>query len=117
MAHTTRRQFMTKAAAATAGIAALTLAAPARADGHARTHQVAIKGFTFQPAQLTIQAGDTVTFVNEDGAPHTATANNRSFDTGRLTRGQSASLRFDQPGRYAYFCEIHPMMKALLVVE
>ncbi|MEO1639655.1 MAG: cupredoxin family copper-binding protein [Pseudomonadota bacterium] len=83
----------------------------------AETHIVNIQGFAFEPATLTIAAGDTVTFVNQDGAPHTATANNGSFDTGRLSRGQEASLTFNSAGTYDYFCEVHPNMTATLIVE
>ena len=41
--------------------------------GHAATHTVTIRNFAFEPATLTVAAGDTVTFTNADGAPHTAT--------------------------------------------
>ena len=62
------------------------LSLPARAA----THQVAIRGMAFEPATLTIAIGDSVTFTNEDSAPHTATATNGAFDTGRLGRGDAA---------------------------
>ncbi|CTQ50306.1 cupredoxin domain-containing protein [Jannaschia donghaensis] len=117
MSTTTRRQFLqTSLIGGAAALAATTVGRIAQADGHAQAHTVTIKGFTFQPAQLTINAGDTVTFVNGDGAPHTATATNRSFDTGRLGRGASATLQFGAAGRYDYFCEIHPRMKGVLTV-
>jgi plastocyanin len=92
-------------------------ASAALADGHATTHTVTIEGFAFAPATLTISEGDTVTFVNQDGAPHTATANNGAFDTGRLSRGQEASLTFTAAGTFDYFCEVHPNMTATIVVE
>lgn len=105
----TRRQFTTTCLAASL----LPLAAgPARAA----THQVTIKSMKFKPASLTIAAGDKVTFVNQDNAPHTATAKDGSFDTGKLTKGQSATMTFGQPGAFAYFCQVHPMMKAAITV-
>ncbi|MEM7641865.1 MAG: cupredoxin family copper-binding protein [Pseudomonadota bacterium] len=81
----------------------------------AATHVVQIKGFTFQPARLEIAAGDSVTFVNADGSAHTATG--RGFDTGRLARGQQASLTFDRPGSYDYICEVHPAMRGRITVR
>lgn len=85
---------------------------------HAQTtHTVTISNFAFEPSTLTIAAGDAVRFVNQDGAPHTATARNGSFDTGRLGRGEQAALRFSGAGTFDYFCEIHPRMTATLIVQ
>lgn len=89
------------------------LAIPARA---ATTHTVEIKGFSFSPATLTIAAGDTVTFVNKDAAPHTASDRGGAFDTGRLKKGQSAQITFSSKGKFNYFCRVHPRMKATLSV-
>ncbi len=114
MLNLSRRAALTLALTAAAVPLAATIA---HADGHATTHQVTIKNFSFEPANLTINAGDTVVFTNEDGAPHTATANNGSFDTGNLRRGQNASLTFSAAGTYAYFCEIHPNMKGSITVN
>lgn len=84
---------------------------------HAASHTVRITNFTFEPANLTIAAGDSVTFVNEDSAPHTATADSGAFDTGNLGRGQSATLTFNGGGSFAYFCQIHPRMRGTLTVS
>ncbi len=108
-----RREFLTLTACA-ATIPALAI--KARADGHATTHTVRITNFTFEPANLTINAGDSVTFINEDSAPHTATADNGAFDTGTLQRGQSATLTFNGAASFPYFCAIHPSMRGSLTV-
>ena len=100
-----------------AAVALPALAAQAIADGHATTHTVTISNFAFSPANLTIKAGDTVMFTNEDSAPHTATADNGGFDTGNLSRGQSASLTFNAAGTFSYFCAIHPRMKGSITIE
>jgi plastocyanin len=50
---------------------------------------VSIQGFAFHPGSMTVNVGDTVTWTNQDSAQHTATANDGSFDTGTLRRGQS----------------------------
>lgn len=78
---------------------------------------VTITGFAFQPADLTIAAGSTVTFVNKDGAPHTATDKQGAFDTGRLARGKGAKITFSTAGKFAYLCEIHPSMTGTITVN
>lgn len=82
-----------------------------------QTITVTIKNFTFEPALVTASAGDTVVFVNEDGAPHTATATGGAFDTGNLASGESGSVTLVHAGTYEYFCAIHPAMKGTIVVE
>ncbi len=99
------------------GVAALpVLASAARAAGHAN-HMVEIKGGKFSPATLKMQAGDKVTFVNLDGAPHTATANNGSFDTGRLNKGEEATVTIANAGTHSYICKIHPRMKGQIIAS
>ena len=114
MTNPTRRQ--TLRFAATAAFALPLMASRAIAASHATAHTVTIKGFAYSPAELTIAAGDTVMFVNEDSAPHTVTADGGGFDTGRLSRGQSAGLSFPSAGSFPYSCTIHPRMKALITV-
>lgn len=106
----TRRQLLRRAAGATVALPALAVAA------RAATHQVAIQGFGYSPASIIIAAGDTVVFTNNDGAPHTATADSGAFDTGRLNRGASAQLTFSTPGTYTYFCTFHRNMKGTITV-
>lgn len=86
------------------------------AMAHAADHTVTITDFAFQPASLTIAAGDTVTFVNKDGAPHTATQKG-GFDTGRLKRNQEAALSFNTAGTFDYFCNFHRKMTGQIVVK
>ncbi|MDC9825601.1 cupredoxin family copper-binding protein [Devosia sp. ZB163] len=82
----------------------------------AADHTVTIKDMKFAPAALTIAAGDTVTFVNQDSAPHTATAQG-AFDTGPMNPGQGVKLTFSAPGDFAYICAIHPSMKGNIKVQ
>ena len=84
----------------------LALAFPALAANH----DVTIQGMKFSPANIEVNAGDTITFTNKDSAPHTATASDGSFDTGRLGKGDSAKVTV-AAGSHAYICKIHPMMK------
>ncbi len=77
---------------------------------------VTIVDFAFNPATTTIHVGDTITWTNTGSQPHTATANNHSFDTGILNKGQSASHTFTQAGTFSYYCTVHPYMHGTIVV-
>lgn len=78
---------------------------------------VTIQNYAFSPATLTVNVGDKVTWTNMDSAPHSATADNNSFDTGVLENGQSGSVTFTKAGTYTYHCSVHPMMKATVIVQ
>jgi len=75
-----------------------------------------IKDFKFNPTPAKIKAGDRVTFINDDDEAHTATAEDKSFDSEGLDGGRSWQHVFSKPGTYKYFCELHPYMKAVIVV-
>ncbi|HVE67367.1 MAG TPA: cupredoxin family copper-binding protein [Solirubrobacteraceae bacterium] len=78
---------------------------------------VSIEDFAFAPRTITIDVGDTVTWTNRDSAGHTATADDGSFDTGVLNRGQSGAHTFDEAGTFAYHCDPHPNMQGTVVVR
>jgi plastocyanin len=63
--------------------------------------------FLFLPSSITIPAGTTVTWINDERAKHTATADDGSFDSGDQSLGQRYSLTFDEPGVHPYFCRYH----------
>lgn len=78
---------------------------------------VAISDFKYTPAAITIAAGDSVRFVNHDQEAHTVTASDgRSFDSEGLDVGGTWTHQFSKPGRYAYYCELHPYMKGTIIV-
>lgn len=84
----------------------------------AATAQDTIKNFAFSPNPITIQVGDTVTWTNQDSAPHTATSDTPGlFDTGQIQQNQSKSITFTQAGTFTYHCSVHPNMKATLIVQ
>jgi plastocyanin len=93
--------------AAAASLPALTATA-------ATNHNVTIQAMKFAPADLKVALGDTVTFTNMDNAPHTGTARDGSFETGRLSRNQSAKVTIAAAGDHAYFCKVHPSMKGVI---
>jgi plastocyanin len=80
-------------------------------------HAVTIANFAFDPPTLSVAAGTTVTWTNNDTSPHTVTADDGSFDSGNLNPGQSFTFTFAQGGTFAYHCNYHPNMKASIVVQ
>jgi plastocyanin len=81
---------------------------------------VDISGFQFQPASITVQVGDTVTWTNSDSTAHTVTSTTgapEAFDSGNLTQGDTFSFAFMQAGTYPYRCEIHTSMTGEVVVQ
>lgn len=101
------------AAVGTAG----TLLLPAPAGAAAR-HQVMIMNFTLSPNALTVRAGDTITWTNHDEAPHDVVSSSGPavFRSPLLEKGQSWTQTFTAAGSYAYYCGVHPDMRAQLVV-
>ena len=79
--------------------------------------KVAIADFAFDPETISVDAGTKVTWTNSDDATHTATADDGSFDTGDLDKGDSKSITLKEPGTYTYFCRFHPFMKATVEVQ
>jgi plastocyanin/uncharacterized membrane protein YozB (DUF420 family) len=69
---------------------------------------VPMANFVFNPKDIIIPVGTTVIWVNQDGAPHTATADDGAlFKSDLLSKGQSFKHSFDQVGEFAYYCELH----------
>ena len=88
---------------------------PAPADLE-RSVKVEIVDFAYDPEPARVATGGKVTWQNMDAAPHTATADDGSFDTGTLEEGKLGSESFKKAGTYAYFCEIHPDMRGSVEV-
>lgn len=82
----------------------------------AATHVVSITDGAFSPATLTIAAGDTVTWRNDDDRPHTVTAGDGSFDSGNLDPGQTFTMTFASARSVGYVCAYHDDMTATLTV-
>ena len=77
---------------------------------------VQVVDFAFEPGMLTVPAGATVTWTNAGSRTHTVTADDGSFDSGRLDPGEQFSQTFDQPGTFTYHCGFHPEMQGSIVV-
>jgi plastocyanin len=78
---------------------------------------VSISGMSFSPSAYTVKAGTTVTWTNNDGVPHTVTADDNSFDSGSLAAGEKWTYTFSTAGTYAYHCNFHSGMNAKVVVN
>jgi len=90
--------------------------APAPSGEAVRAAKVRIVEFFYDPDPVTIQVGGKVIWQNEDPEPHTATADEGSFDTGTIEEGKIKSETFKEAGTYSYFCEIHPAMHGTVEV-
>jgi plastocyanin len=78
---------------------------------------VEISGYAFAPASLTVAVGSRITFTNHDATAHTATSNQRAFDTGTVKPGHSATVTLRKPGTYTYYCQFHAFMHGTVIVK
>lgn len=99
---------------AMAVIMVLLCAAVGFAQDVSRTAQVAIKNYAFQPGDVTIARGGTVTWTNQDNVKHIVAFG--SDVSPQLGMGQTYSKMFNQPGTFDYMCNIHPSMKGRVTV-
>jgi plastocyanin len=78
---------------------------------------VQMSGMSFSPATLTVSAGTTVTWKNDDTMAHTSTSDTGAWDTGNLAPGASKTTTFATAGTFAYHCAYHAGMKGTVVVQ
>ena len=78
---------------------------------------VTIQNFAFQPANLQVKVGTTVTWTNNDTAPHTVTFRDSSLtSSSTLRHGDVYSYTFTKAGTFSYYCDFHPYMVGQIVV-
>ncbi|HME82314.1 MAG TPA: cupredoxin family copper-binding protein [Candidatus Eremiobacteraceae bacterium] len=77
---------------------------------------VTIVNYAFKPASITVLAGTTVEWRNDDSVSHTATSSNGAFDSQNLDHGGVYKFTFNKPGTYQYICSYHPQMVGTVVV-
>jgi plastocyanin len=110
-----------KSIAAVGGLLFLALlgfgAVSGRADCPAPLVQVLALDSGFVPRTLTVRAGTTVMWLNEDGLPHTVTSSEGAFASQALKPNEMYSFRFDAPGTYAYFSGFRPEFIGKIVVR
>ena len=100
-------------------VASLSLAARTAlaAPVETKATKVSIVNFQFTPAEVTIAPGESVTWVNDDGAPHGLEYHDGVAGNDLLLPGASYNRRFDQPGTYDYNCSVHPYMTGRVIVR
>lgn len=95
-----------------AAVAAAATSACAADVQPVRTHVVEIRQFAFLPETVSVSPGDTIRWVNRDPVPHTATASNGSWDSGRLEAESEWVMVVGGAAAGDYVCAYHPNMKA-----
>lgn len=104
------------------GAAPVPTASPPGVPAAAAAAAITAQGFTFKPDALQVSAGTTVTWTNNDSAPHTATSGTPAAKDGRFRgdlggSGGKFSFTFAQAGTFGFFCEIHTDMKGTITVR
>ena len=89
----------------------------AAGEAATNTATVNIDNFAFAPATLTVTAGATVTWKNEDDSPHRIGDKNGTFKSAALDTDDTFSHTFAAPGEYPYICTIHPYMVGKIIVK
>lgn len=94
--------------------------------GDPGANQVFMQSIAFNPMEITIQVGESVTWINQDIVPHTATSGNPGdadlgsiFRSVLLAQGGTFAHTFNDAGEFVYYCEVHPAMMrdAKVIVE
>ncbi len=110
-----RRRFLASLVAAVAATtASLKLNAASASSGAPVSHTVKIANFAFSPATLSVGVGDRVTWINMDIVPHTATADDGSWDAGELGPNERKEIVVTEGLGGSYYCRFHPAMTAKL---
>ena len=113
----TRRNFLLALSLITFGVVLAVYGKGASTQPVADANEIVIQNFAFEPSTLTVKAGATVTWVNRDDEPHTATATDKRFNSKTLENGDRFSTEFKAPGTYKYYCALHPKMTGQVIVK
>ena len=98
-------------------VAALAAGALASQGAPAADAEVQIDQYAFLPQRVTVKAGTTVTWSNDDDDSHTVASSSKFFKSKALDTGDKFSFTFTTPGTYDYICSVHPYMTGAVVVE
>jgi len=78
---------------------------------------IEIENFTFNPPEVTVKPGTTVTWKNADDIPHSVVEDATKFRSKPLDTGETFSMTFTEAGEIGYFCGLHPHMKGKIIVK
>jgi plastocyanin len=115
-AYTRPRNPAVNPVANTSPVSAAQVAVADDSKAAAETITVRISGMRFEPANLTVKPGTTVTWVMNDQMPHTITGQGNELRSNTLQMKQSYSFTFNESGRYDYACDFHPSMQGVVKV-
>jgi plastocyanin len=95
--------------------------AEAEGDDAVATDEVVARNINFEPADIEVEAGTTVTWVNEDSVDHTVTSGpagdpDGMFDEPLQSDGDDVTVTFDEAGTFAYYCDLHRTMIGTVTV-
>jgi len=79
--------------------------------------KVKIDNFSFSPQILTVPAGTTVTWTNNDDVPHTVVSTTKKFASKVMDTDDQFSFTFSDPGTFDYYCSVHPHMTGKVIVQ
>jgi len=86
-------------------------------DASTGNAKIEIKDFAFNPQNITVKAGEKITWINRDEEPHTVVSVGKKFQRSPgLDTDQEFSIIAGAPGTYEYFCSVHPKMTGMIVV-
>ena len=105
------------------GASASTTEEPAGGSGGGGA-QVGMQNIQFDPRDITVKPGETITFTNDEAVPHDVHKTSgpgddfSSGDTGGMQQGDTFKLTLDEPGKYDYVCNVHaPGMAGSITVK
>jgi plastocyanin len=78
---------------------------------------IEIRQHQYRPSALTVEVGSTVTWVNHDEDIHTVTSSDEVFTSRGIDTDETFSHTFTKSGTYQYFCRLHPLMTATIIVK
>jgi len=84
--------------------------------GPVQTSTVDMENTSYQPSEIEVEVGTTVTWTNEDSFGHTVTSGEAGFDSGNVGPGEGFPHTFNQRGKFEYTCTIHPSMQGTVEV-
>lgn len=110
-----RRRLLRASGAAAALLGVAMASAVIARPAPPKQYTVVMANMSYGKLPSGVKVGDTITWVNRDTVPHTATARDKSFDV-RVQQGQSASMTVKKAGNIAFYCIYHPGMRGTLAV-
>ena len=90
---------------------------PIQVSSSGGIQEISISNFAFSPASVTLKVGTTVTWTNQDSAPHTIVSDTGEWRSPRLGQGDTFSFTFDKAGTFPYHCGVHSSMTGTITVE